>query len=585
MTILREDIKLLQSEKLTDATDGGGRMTSLVVQNGVINNLFPDISRLDRTYGRVSLRKAFLSVDSANVDTYYGSHVILTQPPADGQVNVLMFSTRNWSDVRDDAKFRVENYLGAGGRYPGYLYGTQYTGSRIVTILQSTTTDVPDVGSTVVLVEKVNNVVQYTQYVRLIKVTVTLRQFSDDRGNFYFNELALEISDVLANDYHGLTGVARSNTDPTGTILTTVVTDAATYYGVARLAVDATNGDTQIKVDSVYAHIVPSTQAEQPILDITSNADQTVALASTPREVTAGIPVHTLRTGVIEANRGFNFIFNLTPRPAPGTVTVSYRALGKWYTVKDSNLDGGLVGTGGGSVNYITGTLNVTCAALPDINSVVVVSWGHSVTFDNHAAYSEIMPPSYSFALGTDTDIVANTLVLTWLSNSVLKTATSNSAGIISGDAVGVLFPHKGLVYLRPNDNAFPDSGATVHAAYDIGAPVTEIISAGATGHYVDVTTANPITAGTLRVRWNTTMHFSNSSGNNVATSSSFSSSNTSGVVNVSPSIANRVDTSPASISFTGNVATYTPLGSSTGYGAGYVPRQVMMASASGGHY
>ena len=40
-----------------------------------------DISQLDRTYGRVSLRKVFAVVQTANTDTYLGAHIILTDPP------------------------------------------------------------------------------------------------------------------------------------------------------------------------------------------------------------------------------------------------------------------------------------------------------------------------------------------------------------------------------------------------------------------------------------------------------------------------------------------------------------------------
>lgn len=64
MTILASDIKLLESEVMTDATDGGGRRTTHVIPDGVAGNIFPKVSRLDTVYGRLNLRKVYGHVDS-----------------------------------------------------------------------------------------------------------------------------------------------------------------------------------------------------------------------------------------------------------------------------------------------------------------------------------------------------------------------------------------------------------------------------------------------------------------------------------------------------------------------------------------
>ena len=53
MAINPEDVKLYESQVLSDETDGGGRATGNEIIDGNINNLFPDISRLDRTLGDV----------------------------------------------------------------------------------------------------------------------------------------------------------------------------------------------------------------------------------------------------------------------------------------------------------------------------------------------------------------------------------------------------------------------------------------------------------------------------------------------------------------------------------------------------
>ncbi len=69
MAITNADVKLFESQRLTDEEDGGGRVTGNEVIDGNVNNLFQDISRIDRTIGDVALRKAFIGIStvSANI--------------------------------------------------------------------------------------------------------------------------------------------------------------------------------------------------------------------------------------------------------------------------------------------------------------------------------------------------------------------------------------------------------------------------------------------------------------------------------------------------------------------------------------
>ena len=49
MAINNDDVKLYESQRLTDEEDGGGRVTGNEVIDGNVNNLFQDVSRIDRT--------------------------------------------------------------------------------------------------------------------------------------------------------------------------------------------------------------------------------------------------------------------------------------------------------------------------------------------------------------------------------------------------------------------------------------------------------------------------------------------------------------------------------------------------------
>ena len=68
MPILDGDIKLLASQVLDDVPEGGGMATGNEIVDGVSNNLFNDISELDRTYGKISLRKVFPAVTTLTTD-------------------------------------------------------------------------------------------------------------------------------------------------------------------------------------------------------------------------------------------------------------------------------------------------------------------------------------------------------------------------------------------------------------------------------------------------------------------------------------------------------------------------------------
>ena len=56
--ILASDIELRASERMTDADDGGGEMSAVVIVDNKINQLFTPISSSDRVAGRVNLRQA-----------------------------------------------------------------------------------------------------------------------------------------------------------------------------------------------------------------------------------------------------------------------------------------------------------------------------------------------------------------------------------------------------------------------------------------------------------------------------------------------------------------------------------------------
>ena len=115
------DIKLFASQVMDDVAEGGGGPTSIVIRDGVINDVFQDLSEVARTGGRTYMRKLFLGVDTDNTERYLDANIILSDPPADPRVSVTLYSTKETFDRRNEARSRAEGYYGSGSEWHGYL--------------------------------------------------------------------------------------------------------------------------------------------------------------------------------------------------------------------------------------------------------------------------------------------------------------------------------------------------------------------------------------------------------------------------------------------------------------------------------
>lgn len=271
MSIQSGDIKLLKSQVLLDTSDGGGAMTSNEVVDGLSNNLFADISELDRTYGRVSLRKGFAAVTTTSVDSYYGAHAIISRVPDDPRVSVSLFSTNDWFDRRSAARDKIERYLARGPKWAGHLLEMQLEGQRAIQIAERTQDEEPKVGQGLNLVQDEGKPTEYEQYVRVTKVTSVERTFTVQGKDVVRKVLTVEISDPLRFNFEGPT-VEQFETGNLGKAFCrdTRVANAATYYGAVKLTNAAVINDASIQAESIFTQLVPSAQSETPMVDLTA---------------------------------------------------------------------------------------------------------------------------------------------------------------------------------------------------------------------------------------------------------------------------------------------------------------------------
>lgn len=290
MAITNNDIILFQAQDNTDNDSGGGRRTSNRVVDGAVNNLFPDISRIDTVSGDVALRKVFPVINTDNRDIYYGAHAMLRKIPDDPKVSALLFFTNDPNDKRIGAQNDIESYVIASYEAPFYLYGNNIEGSKAVTWLQRETEQIPDVGGVYLIKE--GAIEQYVRIANIEHQTVTLSYLQVD---YTRRRIIAEIEQPLVHNFKGSTFNPDGPQLDTAQTFSTQVADAAKFYGTKNLKTAASAGDLTVTVDSIYEQIVPASTKQTPIINVDALAQGEILIPSPDTgEINGGnIPLNT----------------------------------------------------------------------------------------------------------------------------------------------------------------------------------------------------------------------------------------------------------------------------------------------------
>lgn len=518
MPINVDDIKLLASRVMDDIPNGGGAPTANVIQDGVSNAIFNDISEVDRAGGNVSLRKMFVSVQTPTTDIYLGANLVVADPPADPNVSVTLFSTADVFDTRASAESRVAAYLNAGPEWPGFLLEDHIAGQRVIQIFARPGVAAPNVGRTLVLRQNEGAANQQEQYVRVIRAAAEERTFtfSGPGGpvDYQAQVITCDLSDALRLDFSG-SPASRLFAPAAGKtrIRDTVVADAAAYYGATRLAQPALLGDVKVRAEEIYSQLVPNAQTETALVDVRPAANYSVPLATVPREISVGGSPFSQRIRVGQENRSYNYVTILTPLPAPGSVVATFRALGNTYSLKDDG-QGNLSGSGSGRVNYLTGSVSVTLQALPDDRSAVVFYWGQVTRYTNRAGNITVPPPKTALLLPAPGKIIPESIAIGWSAGGVAKSALCDSLCNVTGDAVGRFYKSTGLLQLM-DFAVMPDATGEFFVQYETRHTVIEPHHGLAVdaGGFVSFGLAEEPEPGTVVVEWATSVTTSTTRG------------------------------------------------------------------------
>jgi hypothetical protein len=571
MAILKGDVKLVKSAVMDDVPEGGGPPTANPVVDGASNQIFPDVSEVDRAAGRLSARKVHVWVQSNDTDTYLGGNVIVAEPPNDPNVSITIFSTGQTFDTRADVMPRIEAYLSVGTNYAGYLFGNHIEGQASVALLQRTN-ELPPIGGSLALTRYEGGVNEFRQYVRVTRASAVERTFTDSGGDYTRFEVSLELSDPLRADFPGFDAL---RIDPNNAAMVAktrasnvLVADAARYYGVTPLAEEAVIGDFSVKGESVFTQLVPSAQIETPIGDARTNqlyaglvpggaaVTRTLTLAFTTSQslfiggaiapgslsITAGAVTLTdaggklmnagsqvglvdYENGVLSlttnifgtggttftvvyapaqvpdavsqsqgfavtiSSRSISYVRTIEPPPLRASLSVSYRVNERWYVLREDGsgaIRGSESGYGSGSLNFTTGTVQLTLGALPDVGSEVIYQWvepqaaraADELQLDNSGKLYWPINTAGDVTLDAGPDAIEpNGLTITW-NDGTARTATDNGAGGITGDATGTVNYARGVVRLSPN--VLPPVGTPISLTLDTSTKTTGSVTVAA---------------------------------------------------------------------------------------------------------
>ena len=299
MAITQNDLEILKSEIMADTPDGGGLPTGIAVIDGVSNNLFPDVSDIDRLIGRVRLRKVSLAVKTANADLLQAPRMLFTELPDNPNISVFAFKASSFADRRSDAQNAIESYLTFGARTSGHLLETQLEGQRIIQLSLDMLDYAPKVANPLVLVQNEGAQDEYYQYIRPIKISKVVRIFQKSGGESVKRVVAtIEFSEPLGRTFTGLTVsefYSNLSTARRAILREAQVSDAAKYYSASKLAEPIVAMTTQeVRVKSTYVNVVPSatTETALPLLDPVGQSKTLVRSSSGLINIDRSIPIN-----------------------------------------------------------------------------------------------------------------------------------------------------------------------------------------------------------------------------------------------------------------------------------------------------
>ena len=272
--LTKQNLQFYPTEDLTDADSGGGLMVRDPL-TGADNELFTPISDQDRTIGRFNARSVHAAVRVPTRAKLGGAHVIISKPAKASNVSHLLYRGVKYGERRRDIIKRIAAYAVATIESRMTLLSTQSLGSRIVQAYQRTDEALPLVGDVYCLRQVKKGYPTEEQYIQVIRVSSENRTFTTPDGkDFVRTVVKMETSTALTADFIGADYPSITHADPPCLLMETHIADGAQYYGVKPLAAAIKAGVQTLRVPSLMEKLVPTSQVETSLTDLTAAGQQ-----------------------------------------------------------------------------------------------------------------------------------------------------------------------------------------------------------------------------------------------------------------------------------------------------------------------
>jgi hypothetical protein len=205
---------------------------------------------------------------------------------------------------------------------------------------------------------------------------------------------------------------------------------------------------------------------------------QNVTITYTPA-VAVVEPNASIAADVLLQTRSYNYTFTLAPDLDKQSVIVDYMANGNWYRLRDNGL-GELIpdvpGTGTGIINYTTGSVILTCGALPDVGSKIIVYWQQHKNY-SQASDTTMDHPFYYFFRLVHYPVEPGSVTFTFDNTSVHDDGSGNFVGIN-----GKVDYQSGYIYIYPA--TIPSGGSDISATFNNVQYTSAATTGGGPGFY-----------------------------------------------------------------------------------------------------
>lgn len=392
MPILRSDLKLIKAADMSDFETGGGLPSANVIVDGKSNEIFDDITDLNRAMGGVSLRKVFAKVDTANTDKLMASRMLISKLPTNPHVSVFMFDTGLWGDTRKNAADKLASYYSLSSIMAGHLLEKHLTGQRVVQLSLDLSDAVPLAGQKIALVQNDGQSDSVVQFVSIVRVSTIQRTFQRTVDTTVKRIVAsLEISEPLRYDFDGLTVpefYARVDTSRRAIVREARGSEAVKIYSASQIKEPITLGSSTFKINSIYTQIIPATSTEtqipptQPFVDGSNQSDW--------------IDIGSVAYGLVYSK-------TLSNTPTANTLKIVYQSSGQLYEASD--IDGVITDSYGqniGTLDSVSKLLSLNLPTLPDAGTVIAIRYQttNSNVQANKAAFYVPVTPIKSLSFG-----------------------------------------------------------------------------------------------------------------------------------------------------------------------------------------